>query len=134
MIKKYLTRILSIALIVLLSMVVGLGLLYKESVRENGSLTEKLTSLETSYQTCQMEVGRATADMEDMAESFANIHTEYGKIKSSFDGIQKQLRNKQCKGTVHEENIDNDVAADISHTIGLLREASCLSTKDCERP
>jgi hypothetical protein len=133
--KKYLLQASLVACFTLTLALGGTGWLYTSSLKENGRLAETITSLETDLEACQRDIGNAIADKQDLDESFDTIQKEYEELQGEFSDIETELRNKKCRGVKQNETtVDVSVADDIADTLGLLRKASCLSNKDCERP
>lgn len=135
MISEYLTQVFAVTSLTLFLALAGTGYLYKESLKTNGELTSKIESLQVELATCRGEVFLVEKDKEDLEVSIQAVEEKYEKLETQFGDIEQQLSAKQCRGTIkNEKNIDINVADDIADTLRLLREASCLSNKDCERP
>lgn len=135
MISEYLTQVLAATSLTLLLALAGTGYLYKESLKTNGRLQSTIESLEVDLETCRGDVFLVEKDKEDLEVSIQVVEEKYEKLEEQFVTIEQQLSAKQCRGTIkNEKNIDVNVADDIADTLRLLRQASCLSNKDCERP
>lgn len=135
MISEYLTQVFAVTSLTLFLALAGTGYLYKESLKTNGRLQTTIESLEVDLETCRGEVFLVEKDKEDLEVSIQVVEEKYEKLEEQFGTIEQQLSVKQCRGTIkNEKNIDVNVADDIADTLRLLREASCLSNKDCERP
>lgn len=134
MISEYLTQVLAVTSLTLLLALAGTGYLYKESLKENGRLENVITSLKIEIETCRSDIILIEKDKEDLEGSLTNIQNQYNELENQFDTIENKLAAKKCRGTKNEKTVDINVADDIADTLRLLRQASCLSNKDCERP
>ena len=134
MLNSYISKFLAVACLTLLLALSGVGWLYKTSLEGNGRLEETITTLKSELKTCRDDGLNAIADKDDLEKSLNDLQTKYEAIDTKFGTIQDQLKNKQCRGVKNEKPVDIVVADDIADTLRLLREASCLSNKDCERP
>lgn len=135
MISEYLTQVFAVTSLTLFLALAGTGYLYKESLKENGRLQTTIESLEVDLETCRGEIFLVEKDKEDLEVSIQVVEEKYEKLEEQFVTIEQQLSAKQCRGTIkNEKNIDVNVSDDITDTLRLLRQASCLSNKDCERP
>lgn len=135
MISEYLTQVFAVTSLVLLLAVAGTGYLYKESLKENGALQTTIKTLKVDLETCRGEIFLVEKDKEELEVSIQTVEEKYEKLKTQFGTIEQQLSVKKCRGTIRNEKpVDINVADDIADTLRLLREASCLSNKDCERP
>lgn len=135
MISKYLTRVLAVTSITLFLALAGIGYLYKESLKTNGELASRIESLQVELETCRGEVDLIQKDKEELEASIETVEKKNKELEQEFSTIEQQLSIKKCRGTIRNEKpVDINVADDIADTLRLLREASCLSNKDCERP
>ena len=135
MISEYLTQVFAVTSLTLLLALAGTGYLYKESLKTNGELTSRIESLQGELATCRGEVDLIQKDKEDLEVSIETVEKKNKELLREFGMIEQQLSVKKCRGTIRNEKpVDINVADDIADTLGLLREASCLSNKDCERP
>lgn len=135
MISEYLTQVFAVTSLTLFLALAGTGYLYKESLKTNGGLTSRIESLQVELATCRGEVDLIQKDKEDLEVSIETVEKKNEELIREFGVIEQQLSVKKCRGTIRNEKpVDINVADDISDTLRLLREASCLSNKDCERP
>lgn len=135
MISEYLTQVFAVASLTLFLALAGTGYLYKESLKTNGGLTSKIESLQFELATCRGEVDLIQKDKEDLEASIETVEKKNEELIREFGMIEQQLSVKKCRGTIRNEKpVDINVADDIADTLRLLREASCLSNKDCKRP
>lgn len=135
MISKYLTQVFAVASLTLFLALAGTGYLYKDSLKTNGELTSRIESLQVELETCRGEVDIIQKDKEDLEVSIETVEKKNEELVREFGMIERQLSVKKCRGTIRNEKpVDINVADDIADTFRLLREASCLSNKDCERP
>lgn len=133
-IQKYTTGFLVVVIITMFLSLAGTGYLYKESLKQNGRLETTISILRGEIETCRADTILMEADRNDLELSLDIIQKKYDTIKERFESIEHQLSIKQCRGNKNEKPVDINAADDIADTLRLLREASCLSNKDCERP